>query len=136
MKSTYAILPVILLSLLLGAPGCGGPAPSPAAEAPATPAAAQQPATTPPAATAEVGELPAEPPDKDEDPAGFWQWRVERMFADRDADHDGMISRDEFTGMPDTFETIDADGDELLTKEEVSNHVFETYVLMSESPAQ
>jgi hypothetical protein len=76
-----------------------------------------------------TGQPAEDVPDRETDPAGFWNWRVDQLFLNRDADRDGTISRDEFEGNPSEFDVMDADNDGNLSREEVVDHVFARYMV-------
>ena len=96
------------------ATGCGERASetsstSPAAETPASESGEDL--------TARLG--PEEQPDPNTEALQFLYWRVDLMFEKRDADGDGMLSLDEFSGELYNFERIDLNTDSFLTKQEI-----------------
>ncbi len=62
---------------------------------------------------------PAEMPDQEAQPLEFLYWRVDRMFEEIDADVDGRISADEYTGDAFNFQRMDSNGDGFMTKKEI-----------------
>jgi hypothetical protein len=119
---------VLLVSTLAALAGCAsepGQAPEPGADA-----------SPPPVPAALPGELPSDVPDREADPVAFWNWRIERMFLERDADKDGLVTRAEFTGNPAEFDSIDGDRNGGLDPDEVRNWVYVRYGVNPQSPAE
>ena len=114
----YLLLSAACCLLVAGcAPGGSGVEPS-----------VPQPAAQEPAGES-TGMPPEDVPDRETDPAGFYDWRVDQMFLNRDADQDGTISRDEFAGNPAEFDVMDVDKDGHLSREEVRDYVFARFVV-------
>ncbi len=106
----------MLLALAVIATGCGGGE----TEKPSTPT------STTPATVASGGEEdltkrvgPEEQPDQTAEPLQFLYWRVDAMFERGDADGDGRLDTDEFSGESYNFERMDINADGFLTKKEV-----------------
>ena len=116
--------------LLLGAIGCASGAP----DGGGAPTAGKVEVATDSIAPEQEEDLfaqlgPDEMPDRDAEPAAFYNWRVDQMFLNRDKDGDGMISRGEFKGAAAEFDVMDVNGDEFLTKREVADYVFARFVV-------
>jgi hypothetical protein len=115
---------LIGLSVMLACAGCGGGADSTPAETDSAGAGTDATETSQPAGEAGEEDLhkmwgPEEMPDQYAQPLEFLYWRVDRMFEREDADADGRISLDEFSGETINFERIDTNTDGHLTKKEV-----------------
>jgi len=111
---------LIGLTLMLSFVGCGGSAESTPAGADASDTEAMQTG----GGEEEEEDLlkqwgPAEMPDQYAQPLEFLHWRVDRMFEREDADADGRITLDEFSGEAFNFERIDINSDGYITKKEV-----------------
>ena len=105
MKHAITLSAVALLVLLAGCSGGGG---------------APDEAT----ATAVEEDLfkqwgPSEMPDREEQPLEFLHWRVDELFRNSDANEDGRLDFEEFSGERENFDRIDLDGDGFVTKKEI-----------------
>jgi len=129
---------------LLAAAGCGTTPQEPVVAAAATPVATphHEHAEGEPGHAVDPAPdplLPPDMPDREQDPVGFWTWRVDLMFKNYDADTNGKISRNEFSGDATEFATMDTDGDGSLSRSEVLDRVIQRFALpelVGESPGQ
>lgn len=122
-----AWMALIGLIVILAFVGCGGGAETTSADADATSADVDAGATE--AMQTSSGEEeeedllkqwgPEEMPDQYAQPLEFLHWRVDRMFEVEDADTDGRISLDEYSGESFNFDRIDMNSDGYITKKEV-----------------
>ncbi len=111
----FAWIVLLLLAVTVVATGCGGGESG-------TSSTSASSATT---ATGDGDEDltkrwgPEEQPDQNAEPLEFLYWRVDAMFERGDADGDGILDMDEFSGESFNFERMDINGDGFLTKKEV-----------------
>ena len=123
----YLLSMVLMLAPLTACDGADkAVVPAPPAGSPdrEDPHARENPATSP----AEALPTPEGAPDREQDPVGFLQWRIDQMFQLQDVNVDGTLEAHEYQGPMGTeaerraaFERLDADDDNRLTQEEVMN---------------
>ena len=112
----HAMIALIVLPALLA--GCSG------GSGTSDEATATEPAAGP-GSTAAVDDEdllkqwgPSERPDREAQPLEFFHWRVDELFRRGDADENGKLGFDEFSGEQVNFERIDVNDDGFVTKKE------------------
>ena len=67
----------------------------------------------------DVAALMAEMPDPATQPLEHLIWRVDLMYENEDADTDGKLTREEYSGTTYNFQRLDADENGYITKQEI-----------------